>query len=232
MYTLKYTPNCSQWHTFSLLDLRSQVSSQDALMYTPSTFSSTLPACFTICSQVASSQDISKYTLSILPSTPLSAFSSTHPGMFSRTLPIALNGTLPVCLTVCFQLSSQDAPKHIPNCTWWYIPSLLHSTLSSILSTGKTLPISLDYMIPCMLLHAQSRDVLSCRRQALGVVEYGVKYLVSDGLWRLECSWWQVAYVGCSHNVHWYSSLNLIFTVATMARSHDISRSWCWQLQS
>jgi hypothetical protein len=74
----------------------------------------------------------------------------------------------------------------------WYIPSLLGSTLPSSLSTGKTLPISLDYMISCMLLHARSRDLLSCRRQALGVVEYSLKCL-GDSMWRVACGVWLVA---------------------------------------
>ena len=152
-YTVKYTPNCSQWHTSSLLDIRSHVSSQDAPKYTSSTSSSTLPAWLTICFQVKS-QDTSKYTLSILPSTSLSTFSSTLLGMLSRRFPIALDGTLPVCLTVRSQLSSQDTLKYTPNCTGWYIPSILGSMLPSTLSTGKTLPISLNYMISCILLYA------------------------------------------------------------------------------
>jgi hypothetical protein len=34
-YTLKYTPDCNRLHTPCLLDLRSQLSSQDAPKYTP-----------------------------------------------------------------------------------------------------------------------------------------------------------------------------------------------------
>jgi hypothetical protein len=86
-------------------------------------------------------------------------------------------------------------------------------------------------MIPCMLLHAWSRDLQSCRCQALGVVEYGTKCLV-DGILLVVCGWWQGAYIGWSHDVHQYSSLKLIFSVATITRSHNMSRSWCWQLQS
>jgi len=67
-----YAPNCSRWHTPSLLDLRSHVSSQDAPKYTPST----------------------------LPSTPPSMFSGTLPITLSSTLPIALDDTLPACLTI------------------------------------------------------------------------------------------------------------------------------------
>jgi len=96
-YALKYTPDYNQLYTPSLLDLRSQLSSQD----TP------------------------KYTTSTLPSTPLSTFSSTLPGMLSRTLPIALDGTLPACVTIRSEVSSQDNLKHTlksalkytPNCT-------------------------------------------------------------------------------------------------------------------
>jgi len=74
--------------------------------------------------------------------------------------------------------SAQEALKHTPkhtpkydsNCTRWYTPSLFGSTLPSTLSRGKTLPISLDYMLTCTLLHARSRDLLSCRSQAPGGV--------------------------------------------------------------
>jgi len=52
----------------------------------------------------------------------------------------------------------------------------------------KTLPISLDYMFPCMLLRARSRDLLSCRRQAPG----GVR-LVAYGAQRAACGVWGVA---------------------------------------
>jgi len=86
-----YPPNSSWWQIPSLLEIRSQVSFQDAPKYTPST----------------------------LPSPPPSTFSSTLPGMLSRTLPIAFQGTLPACLTAHSQLSPQDAlkhtTKHIPN---------------------------------------------------------------------------------------------------------------------
>jgi len=128
---------------------------------------------------------------------------STLPGMLSRTRPIALDGTLPACLTVCSQVSSQDTPKYTskhalkytPNCTRMYTPSLVGSTLPSALSRGKTLPIPLDYMLPCMLLHARSRNWLSCRRQAPGgvrLVGYG-RQCLAGGVWRVACGVWQVA---------------------------------------
>jgi len=44
---------------------------------------------------------------------------------------------------------------------------------------------------------------------------------------RVACGRWQAAYVGRNRDVGRYSSLNLIFSAATMTRSHDASRSWC-----
>jgi hypothetical protein len=123
--TPKYTPNCSRWHTPSLLDLCSQVSSQDVPKYTssiPIALHDILPACLTIYSQV-SSQVAPKYTRSMLPSTPLSAFSSTLPGILSRTLPIALDGTLPACSTVHYQGCSQDALKYTTEYAFKYTPN-------------------------------------------------------------------------------------------------------------
>jgi hypothetical protein len=119
-----------------------------------------------------------KYTASTLPSTPPSMFSSSLPGMLPRMLTLALDGTQPACVTVHSHTSAQEALKHTPehalkyasNCTRWYTPSLLGSTLPSTLSRGKTLPISLDYMLTCTLLHARSRDLQSCRSQAQGGV--------------------------------------------------------------
>jgi hypothetical protein len=94
--------------------------------------------------------------------------------MLPRTLKLALDGTQPACLTVHSQTSAQDALKHTfkytSSCTRWYTLSLLGSTLPSTLSTGKTLPIALDYMLTCTLLHARSRDWLRCRSQAPGGV--------------------------------------------------------------
>jgi hypothetical protein len=104
-YALKYTP--------SLLDLRSQLSSQDA----------------------------PNYTVSTLPSTPPSMLSTILPGMLSRTLTLALDGTQPASLTVNSHTGTQEAPKHTPvhalkyasNCTQWYTSGQLGSTLPSTL---------------------------------------------------------------------------------------------------
>jgi hypothetical protein len=50
----------------------------------------------------------------------------------------------------------------------WYTPNLLGSMLPSLLSRGKTLPISPDYMLPYMLLGIYLRDLKSCSHQAPG----------------------------------------------------------------
>jgi hypothetical protein len=104
-YALKYTPR--------LLDLRSQLSSQDG----------------------------PKYTVCTLPSTPPSVISSTLPGMLPRTLTLAPDGPQPASLTVHSLTCAQEAPKHTPehalkyafNCTPWYTPGLLGSMLPSTL---------------------------------------------------------------------------------------------------
>jgi len=148
--------------------------------------------------------------------------------MLSSTLPIALDGTLPACLTVRSQVSSQDLstpPSTLPS----RLPRTLLSTLPSTLSRGKTLPISLDCILPCMLLRARSRDLQSCRRQALGGVRQvtcGEQCLVGR-VWCVAGGGWPAAYGGRNHDVGRYHSLNLIFSAATPTRSHDASRSWC-----
>jgi hypothetical protein len=92
--------------------------------------------------------------------------SSTLPIALDGTLPIALDGTLPDCLTIRSQVSSHDTPKN----TSEYAPNYTSESLTSTLSRGKSLAISLDNMLPCTLLHAQSRDLLCCRSQAPGGV--------------------------------------------------------------
>jgi hypothetical protein len=148
--------------------------------------------------------------------------------MLSRTLLIALDGTLSACVTIHSQVSSQDPLKHTPenalkdapNCTRWHTPSLLDCMLPNTLPRGKTLPISLDYMPPCMLLRARSGDLLSCRPPGAGRREAGGRWCVAGGGWRVACD-------GRNHDVGRYHSLNLIFCAATTMRSHDASRSWC-----
>jgi len=212
---------CSQWHSH----LPSTVHSQPAWLHTPNPalkrLSRTLPSTVSITLQIALNDSLLAY-LTIrsqeskrLPSTP-SMFSSTLPGMLPWTLTLALHGTQPACLTVHYQTSAQGALKHTPghalkyasNYTRWYTPSPLGSTLPSTLSSGKTLPISLDYMLTCTILHARSRDLLSCRSQAPGGVScrhqapggmrqvaYVGQWLVG-GMWQVVCGTWWAAYDG------------------------------------
>jgi len=92
-----YYPECSQWYTPSLHNLRCEVSFQD----TP------------------------KFGLSMLLSIPLSMFSSTLPGMLSRMLPNAPGDPLPACLTLCTHVSLQDALNHIPKYSLKYTPNCM-----------------------------------------------------------------------------------------------------------
>jgi hypothetical protein len=50
----------------------------------------------------------------------------------------------------------------------WYTPNLLGSMLPRLLSRGKSLPISADFMLPYMLHGISLRDLKSCSRQTLG----------------------------------------------------------------
>jgi hypothetical protein len=78
------------------------------------------------------------------------------------------------CSHICSYVGSQDALKHtskhalkyVPNCMTWYTPNLLGSMLPSLLSRGKILPISPDYMLPYMLLGTWLRHLKSCSHQA------------------------------------------------------------------
>jgi len=189
--------------------------------------SMTLPACLTIRSQ-GSSQDTLKLTHKhALKYTPNCTWWHT-PSLLDCTLPSKLSRHPQVHLRVALKYTSEHALKYAPNCTRWYTPSLLGSTLPSTLSRGKTLPISLDYMLPCIscMLNPETVWVANARqRQAWGW------WRMTGSVWRAAGGRWQAAYDGRNHDVGRYSSLNLIFSAATMTRSHDASRSWCWQLQ-
>jgi len=99
---------------------------------------------------------------------------------------------------ICSYLGSKDAlkyiPKHalkyVPNCVIWYTPSLLGFMLPSSLSRGKTLPISPDYMVPCMLLGIWSRDLQSRSHQAPG-----------DRWWVVRSGWHIMAEIITSVNI-------------------------------
>jgi len=196
-HALKYTTHCTRWHTPSLLDYtlpsklprRSKVHMKYIRSTTLSTFSSTIPgmlsgtpknalddtlrACLTIHFHV-SSQDTLKHT----------------PDTLSSTLPIALDDTFPACLIIRSQVSAQDAFQHTPehalqytpNCTRWHTPS---STLPTTLSRGKTLIISLGYMLTC---------IPACLIQRLPELQRpGTRRSKAGGGWRVAGAgsvWW------------------------------------------
>ena len=159
-----YAPNCSRWHTPSLLDLRSQVSSQDTPKYTPGKALNHAPnctgwhspACLTIRSR-DHSQDALKHTPEItlkdasnctrwhtpslldctLPS-KLSRRSQTHSQACSQGCSQVHSMTLPAWLTVRSQVSSQDALKHTPKNALKHAPNCARWHTPSLLDC--TLP--------------------------------------------------------------------------------------------
>jgi len=142
-HALKYTPNCTRWH------------SQPAWLYAPKSAHTMLPSTLRVRSQVhsrACSQGRSHW-YSMAHTQPAWLYVLT-PALkkLSSTLPIALDDTpslhdytLPSQLTSCSQVHSEyvlkytpgHALKDAPNCTRWHTPSLLGSTLPSTLSRGK-----------------------------------------------------------------------------------------------
>jgi len=188
--------------------------------------------------------------------------SITLPSMLSTTLPIALNCTLPAWTTKRSEQCSHDAlnhsPEHAleytPNCTRWHAPSLLDYTLPSFNQTSKntseyapkytskslpgtlskwtTLANALDNILWWMLLHAQSRDHLSCTSHAPGGVRQEAHggQCVAGNMWPVVCGRQREAYGGQNHDVYLYHSLNRICRMATATWSQDASYSWCWQL--
>jgi len=77
----------------------------------------------------------------MLPSILTVTSSCTLPCTLPRTLSIASNGILSACLTICFQVSSQDGLKQIPKHTVIYAP----------IYTQWHTPSLLDYMPPTAL---------------------------------------------------------------------------------
>jgi len=158
----------------------------------PTALDGTLPACMSVISQVSSHEALKHSPKHALMETPNctrlhsqpdwlyasncapKTLSSTLPRTLSSALPIALYCTLPTCFTVRSQVSSQYTPK--------YTSQSLSSTLP--IALDGTLPISHENMLPCMLLHARSRDLLSFRCQAPGGVRlgaYGMQCLLGGG---------------------------------------------------
>jgi len=101
-----YAPNCLQWRTPSLLDLYSEVSSQDS----------------------------PKFRLTTLPSTCLGMLSRTLLITLNGTLPACLTVRSQVISQDALKHTPKHALIYSPNCTRWHTPSLLDYTLPSKLS--------------------------------------------------------------------------------------------------
>jgi hypothetical protein len=145
-YNLKYASNSTQWHIPSRLD-------------------SMLPGKLSRSVQVHSKY-VPRYTSKDIPKYIAEQAFNNAPNWtwwYTRSQ---------ICSYVGFhdalRYTSKHALKYVSNCITWYTPNLLGSLLLSLLSRGKTLPISLDYMLPYMLLAIQLRDLKSCSHQAPG----------------------------------------------------------------
>jgi len=185
----------------------------------------------------------------------LMAHSQRHSQAHSHALSQVLSQlhlmTLPVCLTVHSQVRSLGMPN--------YTSKLLSITIPSTLSC--TLPIALHGTLPARLAlrpqvhspcgrHPQSHlttcfHVCSCMLNPETGWVTDTRYRKVWPRWHVVgsdsgktgsrqcavCGTSQAAYIGWNSDVGQYGSLNLIISAPTMARSHNASRSWCWQLQ-
>ena len=101
-HALKNAPICSRWHTF-----------QPAWLTLSRKLSRRSQVHFQACSQ-GRSQLLSMAHSNLAWLYPLETLWRTLPRTLSRTLPTARDGTLPACMTVYFQVSSEEALKHTP----------------------------------------------------------------------------------------------------------------------
>jgi len=88
-----------------------------------------------------------------------------------------------VCMWLPDRFTFCRCPRYTCNRTWWCIWSPPGLLLTWALSIDMTLPIWLDWTHPCMLLHDQSSDLLTCRCQEL----WGI-HDVTRGGWMIH-SW-------------------------------------------
>ena len=150
---LKYTPDCTWLHTPSLLDLHSQVSSQEALNHTLRRALKYTPNCtrwhspsvldYTLQSQVSTrSQSHSQGRTQVHCQLHLIRH-SPHTWLYASEYALkTLSITLPVCLALSSPLCSQDslnrtsdqALKYTSTSSRWHTPSLLNYTLPSKVS--------------------------------------------------------------------------------------------------
>jgi len=152
----------------------------------PIALNGTLLDCLTIRSQVGF-QDALKHT----PEHALKD-APTCTRWHTRSL---LDNTIPMKLTRCSQAHSRARSQvHTQFHSMPYSQSTWLHAPKYTLKRQDTL-ISLDYMLPCMLLCARSRDLLSRRRHARGDVRqvtYGGQCLAGV-VWCVACGVWQVA---------------------------------------
>jgi hypothetical protein len=126
--------------------------------------------------------------------------------MLSSTLPIALDGALPACLTVHFQVNTQDAFKQTPQ----HAPKYTHKRQDT---PNLTLLYAPMYAPGCSIQRLTEMQVPCTGWQvAVGIlwVLFGGQH-AACGVWRMAGGvWWP------THVVGQYHGLNLLFSVATV----------------
>jgi len=127
--------------------------------------------------------------------------------------------------------TSKHTLNYAANCTWWHTPSLLDCTLQCMLSRHS----QVHHQVVLMYSSQHTlRYPPSCTRAAGHGEVSSWWHMVSrvwwmvGGMWQVASGRVQAAYITQNHDVGQYGCQNLIFCMATMTRSHDASRSWCW----
>ena len=142
----------------------------------PIALDGTLPACYTV-----HSNDTFRYISICTEQYNLRQLDYMLPNLVSVQSKIHCSCILKYNSKYVLNYTSAHAYKDVPNCTRSYGSRQLGSTLPSTHSRGQTLTITLDYMLPCMLLCTPTRDFLSCM------------CLVSEGSSQVVGGWWPLA---------------------------------------
>jgi len=203
-YDLKWTTDCTPLYTPSLLELCAQDSSQDAF----------------------------EYTLSTLPSTPLSTSSSKLPNALDDT-PCLLDYTLQSKLSrhsqvhlrvhfqvhswVCFQGCSQLPSMGHSQPAWLYTPK--HALKDSSNCTRWHTPSQLGFTLPSSLSGGKKPPISLKYMLQFLLLGARSRELLSCRCHALGGGWW-VAYHGWNHDIRRYHSLNNIFFAATATTYH------------
>jgi len=234
-HALKYPSNCTRWHTPSLLEctLLSKLSRHSQVhlwVHAKVRLRIRAQVHLRVCSKLHRRVAVKyppEYALKCTPKYPLQyapnctpwhtpiLLGCTHRSTLSSTLAsmllTALDCTLPVCMTVRSQVRTQVPPNYAR----LNLPACLAVRFEA---HSQEVPLCVEYVIFTAL---GSRDWLSSRcLTPCGALwdMFGWRRVAGD----------MVAKMMTSVDI---ISLNLICSAPTATGSHDVARSWCWQLQ-